>query len=419
MVKRPLLRRDITYSSAKCSSILTKRIPFFASIEDRRDWIKAVVAAHLNIKPSSCDVADPKEWIHGSFNLCVPVKLRGWTARKQPGSRVLFRLPLPYKVGEAFNPGNVDEKIRCEAGTYAWLEETHPQIPIPRLYGFSLSSGDSVYTGQMLSDTWYDKSNDLKLRKTLYRDLARILLNLSRVPLPRIGSFTIDSRGFLSLTNRPLTSMIQDLENEEIPTNIHRDYTYLTTDSYIVDTLDVHNSRFLNQPNAINDKSDGLNQMTALTGMRAAFPLFFQRNLRRGPFVLSLTDLHQSNIFVDDNWHITSLIDLEWACSLPNEEETILANSGESRLSTTMQRGWELGTFWFSLALRSPIGLFRIFDEGLLHRLGGKHFDDEDYCHVMVWHWARDIGRILTRKMEHKKQYDDELRLFFNDGQLG
>lgn len=32
-----------------------------------------------------------------------------------------------------------------------------------------------------------------------------------------------------------------------------------------------------------------------------------------------LTDLHQSNIFVDDNWRITYLVDLEWAYSRPVE----------------------------------------------------------------------------------------------------
>jgi hypothetical protein len=55
------------------------------------------------------------------------------------------------------------------------------------------------------------------------------------------------------------------------------------------------------------------------TTMQATFPLVFDRNLRRGPFVFFLTHLHQSNIFVDDDWHITSLVDLEWACSLPVE----------------------------------------------------------------------------------------------------
>ena len=53
--------------------------------------------------------------------------------------------------------------------------------------------------------------------------------------------------------------------------------------------------------------------------MRAVLPRFTDRRLRAGPFALSLTDLHQSNISVDDDWRITRIIDLEWACARPVE----------------------------------------------------------------------------------------------------
>jgi hypothetical protein len=33
-------------------------------------------------------------------------------------------------------------------------------------------------------------------------------------------------------------------------------------------------------------------------------------------FLYRLTDLHPSNIFVDSDWNIKYVIDLEWACSL-------------------------------------------------------------------------------------------------------
>jgi len=34
---------------------------------------------------------------------------------------------------------------------------------------------------------------------------------------------------------------------------------------------------------------------------------------------VTLTDLHTSNIFVDENWQLRYLVDLEWSCSLPIE----------------------------------------------------------------------------------------------------
>jgi hypothetical protein len=46
---------------------------------------------------------------------------------------------------------------------------------------------------------------------------------------------------------------------------------------------------------------------------------FTNRSLCHGPFIMQLTDLHPSNIFVDKNWNIKHTIDLEWTCYLPLE----------------------------------------------------------------------------------------------------
>jgi hypothetical protein len=227
---------------------------------------------------------------------------------------------------------------------------------------------------------------------------------VSRLSLPRIGSLVIDNSGYLQLTNRPLSLEIQDLENERIPTHIARNYTYCTVESYVMDILGAHNSRLIDHPNAISDSRDYMYQASALTAMRAVLPSFFQREFCRGPFVLSFTDLHPSNIFVDENWHITALVDLEWTCARPiemirtptwltnqavdeiavtpdeydkmhtgfvenlvAEEENrsdftgLVGSNRETRLSTIMKKSWEPGTFWYSLALVSPTGLFSVF----------------------------------------------------------
>jgi hypothetical protein len=73
------------------------------------------------------------------------------------------------------------------------------------------------------------------------------------------------------------------------------------------------------QPNAVTGFEDGLYQISALMVMKSVWSCFFRREFLRGPFFLNLTDLNQSNIFVDDNWNISCLIDLEWACSHPVE----------------------------------------------------------------------------------------------------
>lgn len=145
---RQLLRREVTYSDVKDEefNILHQleyydaQTQFFRRLYDKRDSMKVAVAHHLGLNSSSeCYVSDTKDWLHGSFNVLVPVKINCWA-----GKQVLMRFPLPYRIGESFRPGNCDEKVRCEAGAYAWLQENCPDVPIPQLYGFSLSSGETV-----------------------------------------------------------------------------------------------------------------------------------------------------------------------------------------------------------------------------------------------------------------------------------
>ncbi|KAJ5215219.1 uncharacterized protein N7498_001626 [Penicillium cinerascens] len=251
---------------------------------------------------------------------------------------------------------------------------------------------------------------------------------------------------------------LQELENEKIPTDLPRDYTYSTVESYVTDILGVHDNRLRNQPNAVNNIQDCGYQMSALAIMRTTIPLFFSRNLRRGPFVFMLTDLHQSNIFVDDKWRITCLVDLEWACSRPvqmaeppywlsnkgvdeihveeydkrrRELMTIMkaeeaanfseflpkdAGSTPFRLSETMEQAWATGTFWYSLALSSPTGLFRLFYEHIQPLLS-EHGSD-DIGETMPFYWGNNVGKFVATKLADKRKYDKELLLAFSESSV-
>lgn len=150
---RRLLKEEITYSLAKEKEVnilhqlgyFDQQCRFFSHLYDKREWMKAVIAHHLGFKSlDMCHVAKVEDWLRGSFNVCVPVTIDNWKGRQQPGHRVILRFPLPYRVGENFQPGNGDEKIQCEAGAYAWLQQNCPDVPIPRLYGFAMSTGETV-----------------------------------------------------------------------------------------------------------------------------------------------------------------------------------------------------------------------------------------------------------------------------------
>lgn len=154
-------------------------------------------------------------------------------------------------------------------------------------------------------------------RENLFRGLARITLSLARVPLPRIGSFMFRNDGTIALSNRPLTSTLAIMESYGVQRAIEPDTTYAYVEPYISDLHLYHDRRFLNQPNAIHDQTDGQHQMAQKVLLRAVGHQFLARDRRNGPYALRLTDLHQSNIFVDKMWRVTYLIDLEWVCSLP------------------------------------------------------------------------------------------------------
>jgi len=120
-----------------------KRSDLLVYLHNHSTEIEAVVSHHLNLSGTeTCRLAPSSEWIHGSFNICLPIHVKQW--RSHVEKRVIIRFPLPYKIGEETYPGNADEKLRCEAATYIWIQENCPDVPIPQLLGFAFSGNQCV-----------------------------------------------------------------------------------------------------------------------------------------------------------------------------------------------------------------------------------------------------------------------------------
>jgi hypothetical protein len=236
---------------------------------------------------------------------------------------------------------------------------------------------------------------------------------------------------------------IQQLENERIPVNIHRGTTHLGIESFIHDALSLHESRLRYQPNALNSREDGLYQASALMVMRSIWPCLFNRELFRGPFLFNLTDLNQSNIFVDNNWNIVRLIDLEWACSQPaemihppywltNQAIDLIDSSEYEALHTefmdifaeeqrssdpfqlypTMKKGLENGTFWYSLALTSPSAFSTIFYDHIQPKFTNSHGIPEFWSITMPY-FSLDTAALIQQKVKDKERYDVSLQEAF------
>lgn len=310
-----------------------------------------------------------------------------------------------------------------------------------------------IREGRLLLDTWQTHLDDKNRRKTLFNDIARIMLSINRIPLPRIGSLILDDDGFVHLTNRPLTLRLQTLENEGIPT-IPRHYTYKSIEPYILDILQCHDNRIYYQPNAIHTPNDGEQQLAALTMMRGLLSQFVSREYRNSPFALTLTDLHPSNIFVDKDWHITYLIDLEWACSFPiemqtppywltgrpiddiehgehlqtfenvmsefidafEEQETSISHSENAFQANILRKCWDRGSFWYFQAVHSPKGMLRVFVEHIQRRYCEDHCTQRVFDHTVSPYWCIGTADLIEKKLAEEAEYKDQLRKRFAVG---
>jgi len=308
---------------------------------------------------------------------------------------------------------------------------------------------DVVKDGRMLSDSWGEMSHERSRRMTVFAGIARIMLSISAQTFSHIGSLTIDDQGVISLTNRPLTFSIHQLENDGVSSGIARDRTYTETDSYYSDLLNTHDNRLRDMANSINNTRDGELQLSVLTIMRALSGRYTNSGLRRGPFALMLTDLHQSNIFVDENWHITALIDLEWACVQPLEmlqppywltdrtiddlkgenledynerrlefmaaferEEETFKGLGLSR-TQTMNKGWKIGNFWYFRALDAVVGICNLYKHHIQPDFASKLDVNADFDRLISAYWAPKSPDFIATKIEERKRYQDRIREFF------
>ena len=210
-----------------------------------------------------------------------------------------------------------------------------------------------------------------------------------------------------------------------------------------------HDHRFLSQPNAVFDENDCRAQMTVKTLLRVLSHRYIDRELRNGPFPLQLTDFHASNLFVDDEWNVTALIDLEWLCALPpemldvpywltgcaidgikgdkfepfgqirqefvrvfeEEEQATKAITWHGRtLSKIMQHVWQTKGVWFWHCLSSVNAMYILLEAHLVPTLS---VEEE---RLISRFWCKDSGDTVQSKVADREAYDEELRSLFGKG---
>ncbi|EGX87838.1 hypothetical protein CCM_09460 [Cordyceps militaris CM01] len=479
------------------NKLVSRRFPrlraaLYASVSARRDELEAMICRLLRVP--SCRIVPSALWRAGSFNVAILVRLPA-------GRNVYLRLPFAHRSGEDHFPGNTEEKLRTEIATYLWLREHCPDVPIPTLHAFGLPDG-SVFTspentpwrrrvwwklnhilalalgrapirhvrhsirhsldcgflliseaeGQSLASSWYLHYRDEAYKANLFRDLARIAISMNTIPLPRIGALCLE-QDTVSLSNRPLNLYMHMVENEGVSCQIPRRRTYLEVDPYVADLLTLQDAKLRGQPNAILGVEDGQCQMAALAALRATMHHFIDADLRQGPFFLTLTDLHHSNIFVDDQWNVKCIIDLEWTHSLPaqmqtppywltsravdglkdraqiDEYEAVLEEylavyadeeykrHGSTRQAELQRQTWRSGGFWFFKAASIPKGMYNLFNRHIQPMYNEHHPDMAVFDDVFHWYWGLRASKLIDRKLAEREAYINELRKAHHAGE--
>jgi hypothetical protein len=305
--------------------------------------------------------------------------------------------------------------------------------------------------GTPLSDTLRDfRGIDTHRMENLCRDISRIMLSLASKSQSNIGSLRFNNDGSIALASRPLFCAHSILESEGAPRVV--DKTYKTSANFIDDLLQFREEAFRAQPNAVNDEEDCYLQILHMILLRRWKPQLLDSNAE-GPFALQLTDFHANNIFVDDQWNIVALIDLEFVCALPTsmmsvphwlsvdaideigdqpntfgemhdffmqifrDQERSLNHEHSIQLASTIQDAWVTGSYWFYRCFTSINGMACCLEDHLYEKFQFGLSQDEErrYAKMTSSEWSSDPKAFVEQKLRDKTKYNNDMAQLFDE----
>lgn len=228
-------------------------------------------------------------------------------------------------------------------------------IPVPEIYGWGTAEENPTDLGpfiimehieheRTLSDALNDPTHESKRSQILdpnisekklehlYGQMANILLQLSTLTFPRIGSLTQDTDGQFSVSGRPLIMNMNSLiEFSTVPPSVlpTQPHNYATADEWYSALADMHLAQLTFQHNdAVTDEDDARDKYVARQ--------LFRRLAREGRLTSSSTnqdgppgeesrfrlfseDLRPSNVLVDKDDRVVGVIDWEFAYAAPEQ----------------------------------------------------------------------------------------------------
>ena len=387
-----------------------------------------------------------------------------------------------------------DEKMKNEVAVMRYLADRTP-VPVP----FVLHSGPREESPLHLSPfimmshiehtaTMYDALNtpgcpyeergvlDPNIEEDqlglLYTQLAKILLQLSKTELPRIGSLGQVDDFSWEVSRRPLSMNMNELvrlgtlPRSKLPSP---GATFKTASSYIEALAQLNIQHLFHQRNdAVQSADDCRRKYVArqlfyklARDKKLLLPLY-----ENGPFKLWCDDLRPANVLLNEDMHIAGVVDWEFTYAAPVEFsyappwwlliekpeywsegiedwtrvferrlktfltamrscEGAVDQHDQHRLSDHMQRSWESGDFWVVYAMLNSFAFDAIYWRKIDQRFFGPTKTDDP---SEAWRerlgqldeaQRDDMERLVTRKleeMEHRvlawdpDEYTEEFR---------
>ncbi|RDL30802.1 uncharacterized protein BP5553_10147 [Venustampulla echinocandica] len=273
----------------------------------------SIASSHNN--GASCTlISNP---LRGSFNICYPVIF----GPDGNGQKWIVRIPLVPRVAL------VDEKLESEVAVMNFVQQK-TTIPIPRIHGYAIKSQSQVGFAYVVidyieGDTLFDiglSSLDESQKSYLYSQLADIFIQLRSHEFSCVGSLSIpknNSEGYI--IRRPLSIDLNQQELEGLqPGHIsHLDDTYASAVDYVYSQMQLVLNWFSKGRNSVLSEFDAEIALYDLYQFQALAVEWINPTYNHGPFILMHGDLRPTNIIVNKDLTIMSIINWEWSRIIP------------------------------------------------------------------------------------------------------
>ncbi|KAI1429747.1 phosphotransferase family protein [Xylaria sp. FL1777] len=272
--------------------------------------------------------------VRGGYNVVYRLEYKD-------GSSVVMRIPIKGIVPFP------DEKVRYEVATMRYVAAS-TTIPVPHVYHYGTAAENPLGLGpfiimdyiehhQNMSRELLDPKRPANERPVLdpdigeekleflYSQVANILLQLSSLKFPRIGSLIENEDGIsTSVEGRPLIMNMIDLvvhTNAPASTLPSQTQTYASADEWYRALADMHMTQLAFQHNdAVEDEADARDKYVARQLFRklaAEGRLVSEPEESNGGFALFSEDFRPANMLLDEDLRVVGVIDWEFAYAAP------------------------------------------------------------------------------------------------------